>query len=176
MALRRSMAESDEANWTPRMDSEEEGIFDDSDSIFDNTLQDTSNPRPITYAEDQLPEVPIEKQKQYLQVQNLRRTLVAMDSPRGILVARAIRNVKNGTVKHLEAFRPPTQAELKELATKGVKVNTGVGKMTMADSNLGATDEEKKGLFGLGMLPTIGIAAVVAGGGWWLYTKYKDKE
>lgn len=170
MALRRSMAESDEANWTPRMDSEEEGIFDDSDSIFSNELQDTSNPKPITYAEDNLPDVPIEDQKKFL-AQSMRKTLVAMDSPRGILVARAIRNTQNGRVKHLEAFRPPTKAEIQELSTRGVKVNTDIGQVAMADMS-----PEAKGVLGIGLIGTVGVIGLGGLTTYLVYKYFKDRK
>jgi hypothetical protein len=148
------LSESEDA-WTSAYDDDHGGSIDDifsgRDSVFDNEKEDTSNPV-LQHNEENVLENPTEGPVQWKMVDghpvpvsgqagsspasvqgqaHLRKTLVAVEGPKGLLVARAVRNLRTGQVQHLEPMRLPTPTELAEVQTKA--------QVVPAPSNLGAT-------------------------------------
>lgn len=146
MARRRTMEDSEDA-WNSAYDENDAGgsvdnVFSGRESIFDDSRVDTSNPV-LQHNEENVLENPVEGPVQWKMVDgfpvpvssqagstektvqgqaHLRKTLVAMETPTGVLVSKAVRNTRTGKVQHTEPFRLPTQAELSEVQAKGVAV------------------------------------------------------
>lgn len=147
VSRRRMMSESEDA-WNSAYDDNGRGGSEDNnfsarDSIFSDERADTDNPV-LSHNEENAEENPAEGPVQWKMVdgfpvpmsrqpaaiggkEHLRRTLVAVEGPTGILVARAIRNTKTGQVQHTEAMRLPTHAELQEVQARGQVVPTPTG-------------------------------------------------
>jgi hypothetical protein len=140
------MEDSEDA-WNSAYDDNEDGgsvdnAFSGRESIFDDSRVDTRNPV-LRHNEENVLENPVEGPVQWKMVDgfpvpvssqagstektvqgqaHLRKTLVAMETPTGVLVSRAVRDTRTGKVQHPEPFRLPTQAELSEVQATGVGV------------------------------------------------------
>lgn len=159
------------SRWTSKLNTDEDlendAIFDGEESIFQDEGKINQHNPNISHAEEGLPGVPLEQQAAYLAKNNLRRTLVAVDSPNGVLVAKALRNTTNGHVKHLERFRKPTQKELIDIQKRGIKVTNNPQTIEQHTPGSGSL---LKSLLWLG-----GIGAI-AGGGWWAYKRFGSDD
>lgn len=144
MTRRRTMEDSEDS-WTSAYGDDDGGsvdnLFSGHESAFDDSRVDTSNPVLTDNSENAL-ENPVEGPVQWKMVDgfpvpvssagqdaksHLRKTLVAVEGPTGVLVARAVRNLKTGQVQHTEPMRLPTQAELAEVRSRGMAVPTPAG-------------------------------------------------
>lgn len=149
VSRRRMMSESEDA-WNSAYDDNgrggsEDNNFSGRESIFSDERVDTDNPV-LLHNEENAMENPSEGPVQWKMVdgfpvpmsrpqgpaavqgkEHLRRTLVAVEGPTGVLVARAIRNLKTGQVQHTEAMRLPTHAELQEVQARGQVVPAPTG-------------------------------------------------
>lgn len=157
------------SGWKSKLsdDDDDESNFEQEEDIFDDEGQvDSSNEHHIT-SEEQLPQVPKQQQSAFIESSpDLKKTLIAVDSPNGVRVAKAIRNIRTGNIKHLEALRTPTAAELQKLRTGGQKI-----------TNQSSYVDDKKGMSSLtkGIIG-IGIVGSLIGLGVWGYNRTKDTQ
>lgn len=139
MGKRRRMDAEDDA-WESPMDQEEDldgGSSSDANVFerrnpFDSGLKDSGGPNVITPEVEAIPEQPKEGKVKWKIVDGvpipdnsgkvLRRVLVAVQGPGGILVAKAQRDSNTGKTRNLEPLRLPTAAELRSIKERGTLV------------------------------------------------------
>lgn len=191
MTSRRRMLEDSEDAWTSAYEDAHGGSVDDifsgRDSIFSNEKQDTDNPV-LLHNEENAGENPTEGAVQWKVVDGhpvpvaaaqptgtpaaLRKTLVAVEGPTGVLVARAIRNIKTGKVQHLEPMRLPTKAELAEVQQRAVPVPPPASLGDVSQAAAAVTPSPSSTTAGQIPWTKVAVGVGVVTAAWWAWKKW----